>query len=258
MANGNNKVSNTTAATINNVKNTIKNTIKNTYNKTSTSERIIYLICTIVLIGLIIYWGFYLYKYYTINKKYYTLVSRYSKINAQNKSTPVQVYPSQIGNQFTISMWVKINSLGNTNNTNAGKTMVSVYDQVTNDFVQLSVGDETARNNIVCNVKTSSNTYEKCVLSNVPLYTWVQLVYVFNNRYIDIYGNGKLLKSCYLAGIPKYPSGIYKIMIGDDNNKEVDMDIYNLEYYGKRLMVNEVDSLYENRPNMEIISKYKV
>lgn len=259
MPNGNNKITNnkivnTTKATLNNM----KNVIKNTYNKTSTTERYIYLFCTLIIIALVIYWGIYIYNYYNTNKKYYSLVSRYAKINSQNIFKPINVYPSKVGNQLSISMWLKINSLGNSVNTTNGKKILSINNtssDTNNNFIQLLLGDSTAKNNISCVVNTYSTNDNPCVINNVPPYTWIQLVYVFNNRNIDIYGNGKLLKSCYLQGIPKYPNDMYSILLGDDTNKEIDVDIYNLEYYGRKLNVNEVSNLYENKPNLEIISK---
>jgi len=55
---------------------------------------------------------------------------------------------------------------------------------------------------------TTDNNNESCDISNIPLMSWVHIVYVLNNRTVDIYINGKLERSCALRGIPyigKYP-----------------------------------------------------
>jgi len=55
---------------------------------------------------------------------------------------------------------------------------------------------------------TTDNNNESCDIGNIPLMSWVHIVYVLNNRTVDIYINGKLERSCALRGIPyigKYP-----------------------------------------------------
>ncbi len=43
---------------------------------------------------------------------------------------------------------------------------------------------------------------ESCDIQNIPLMSWVHIVYVLNNRTVDMYINGKLERSCALRGIP--------------------------------------------------------
>lgn len=58
--------------------------------------------------------------------------------------------------------------------------------------------DYTVYSEIDGNPKTSS-----CVLENIPLQRWTHLVVTLNNRALDIYIDGKLVKTCVLSGVVK-------------------------------------------------------
>lgn len=61
---------------------------------------------------------------------------------------------------------------------------------------------------------TSSNgdSYT-CTVENVPLQTWFSLSVTVFQRNLDIYINGKLVKSCVLPGVPRPAAG--DIIVGD-------------------------------------------
>ena len=50
------------------------------------------------------------------------------------------------------------------------------------------------------NQNTSKHT---CTVKNVPIQKWVNVIVSFNNRTLDIYMNGKLVKTCYMDEPPK-------------------------------------------------------
>ena len=41
-----------------------------------------------------------------------------------------------------------------------------------------------------------------CTLENVPLQTWVNIIMTLNNRSLDLYMDGKLVRTCVLPGVP--------------------------------------------------------
>ncbi len=49
---------------------------------------------------------------------------------------------------------------------------------------------------------TTVGTPQKCVLHNIPLQKWVNLIVVLNNRALDLYVDGKLVRTCVLEGVP--------------------------------------------------------
>lgn len=50
------------------------------------------------------------------------------------------------------------------------------------------------------NQNTSKHT---CTVKNVPIQKWVNVIVSFNNRTLDIYMNGKLVKTCYMDEPPE-------------------------------------------------------
>jgi len=59
----------------------------------------------------------------------------------------------------------------------------------------------TNTNDLTATISTTKRE-EQCNVANIPLQKWVHIVYVLNNRTVDIYVNGKLERSCVLEGIP--------------------------------------------------------
>ena len=49
---------------------------------------------------------------------------------------------------------------------------------------------------------TSQYSQFKCGVKNVPLQTWTNLVASVNGRSLDMYMNGKLVRTCVLPGVP--------------------------------------------------------
>jgi hypothetical protein len=53
-----------------------------------------------------------------------------------------------------------------------------------------------------------------CTVENVPLQTWFAVSVTVFQRNLDVYINGKLVKSCVLPGVPRPAAG--DIIVGDD------------------------------------------
>jgi hypothetical protein len=60
---------------------------------------------------------------------------------------------------------------------------------------------------------TSSTDTYTCTVENVPLQTWFAVSVAVFQRNLDVYINGKLVKSCVLPGVPRPAAG--DIVIGD-------------------------------------------
>jgi hypothetical protein len=53
----------------------------------------------------------------------------------------------------------------------------------------------------------SSDDVFVCEVPNIPLQTWLAVSVTVTTRNMDVYLNGKLVKSCFLSGVPKPVSG---------------------------------------------------
>ena len=51
--------------------------------------------------------------------------------------------------------------------------------------------------------QTGATTINNCVINDVPLQRWTNLIMSVNGRALDLYIDGKLIRTCILAGPPK-------------------------------------------------------
>jgi len=88
---------------------------------------------------------------------------------------------------------------------------------------------------------------ESCDIQNIPLMAWVHIVYVLNNRTVDIYLNGKLERSCALQGIPNITNDPVYLTTGTPLPGFYGK-LGKTIYYTKPLLPNEVANLYQQGP----------
>ena len=88
---------------------------------------------------------------------------------------------------------------------------------------------------------------ESCDIQNIPLMSWVHIVYVLNNRTVDIYMNGKLERSCALRGIPTISNDPVYITSGSPQPGYYGK-IGKTQYFTKALLPNDVANLYQQGP----------
>jgi len=66
-----------------------------------------------------------------------------------------------------------------------------------------------------------------CVMKNVPLQTWFCVCLSMSGRNLDLYQDGRLVRSCLLPGVPKSPQGNLQIMPDGGFSGSV-IDVYHL------------------------------
>jgi hypothetical protein len=223
------------------------NRLKNIYNQTNTTDRIIYMASIVIILVIVIYWGYYGYSKYRDMKKYTSLITNYVNFVTNSRVRPVSVYGSKVGNQLSTSFWLKINNVPS--QMQASQQLYSINNLSNQPFISVILGDTTAFNNLNIYIKTNVGNSEACLIPNIPPYTWIHVSYVVNNRNIDVYVNGKLVKSCLLNGIPIFPDhSIYQVTVGNQLRGVIDCDIATFQYYGRLLSLNDVYSLSQQAP----------
>jgi hypothetical protein len=93
---------------------------------------------------------------------------------------------------------------------------------------------------------TATGGVESCDIQNIPLMTWVHIVYVLNNRSVDIYINGQLERSCALQGIPSITNDPVYITMG--NPAGYYGKIGKTQYFNTAILPNDVANLYQQGP----------
>ena len=105
---------------------------------------------------------------------------------------------------------------------------------------------------------------EDCEISDFPLQKWVNLIISFNGSAMDVYVDGKLVKSCVVDGGSKL-SDTTSIVLGDENKKPPNDDvgfITNVKLKSTPIAPQEAWDIYSQgfggSPWSDILNKYKV
>ena len=159
------------------------------------------------------------------------------------KNNSFNVKNSDEGLEFSYSMWIYIQDW-----TRGWKNILVKGDK------NNGAGSSSARapglwlypdtNALHARINTFASPNEGCDIKNIPLQKWVHIVYVLNNRTVDIYIDGKLERSCVLRGVPKLNEDpVYVCDNGGFFGK-----ISNVVYYRYAMKPDEVYKVYSGGP----------
>lgn len=144
----------------------------------------------------------------------------YSYFASSNEATLVKMHdaktlqvispdklPSGITSDYTFSIWFYINDW----NYRFGETKVIFGRVDDNNDPSPSVTLAPSNNNLTVTLATyptnstnaSPSTNHSCSIENVPIQKWTNLIIALNNRALDLYLDGKLVRTCVLPGVPK-------------------------------------------------------
>ena len=215
----------------------------NKYNQSSTTTKVIIWIVIILIIVLLIWW-----IVYAVRKKSQTSTQNPviidSTIDAWVTRPEVSLPMPSSGYNYSYSMWIYVrdwdyrfgkwkNIMWKGNRT-APRHSPSIWLYPLTNSIK------------VVTSTTGSNGVSSCDVENIPLQKWVNIVYVLNNRSVDVYINGKLERTCILEGIPvnlkndkltiNYNSGFYGKM-------------GKFQYYTSTLSPEQIAKIYMSGPS---------
>ena len=87
-----------------------------------------------------------------------------------------------------------------------------------------------------------STTYI-CDISNIPLQRWVQITVVMWNRTLDVYINGKLVRSCVLPGVPAHVNAPIHVGAAEASNT-FNGYVSRLKYINRACTAAEIYQMY--------------
>lgn len=159
------------------------------------------------------------------------------------------------GLEFTWSVWVFIKELynsgeagqyrhifhkGNSNLNNEGVNFP-------NNAPGLYIAPNT--NSLVVMMNTYDDINEEITVPDIPISKWVNIIIRCQNKTLDIYANGTIIRSLELNGVPKQNYGdVFVAMNGGFNGY-----ISNLWYYSYALPTSSIQSLVSAGPNTNIV-----
>ena len=175
--------------------------------------------------------------------------------------------PQSNSTDYTYSIWVYVSNW----NYRAGepKTIISKRNGQGKPSPHISLGANL--NNIEVSLATySPNSNDShihtCSIDNVPLQTWAHVIVTLNNRALDLYLDGKLVRTCVLPGVPKQSSGQPLVVCENTNGHSqggFDGYVSNINYLSRPVNPREAYAMYREGPGgsnwfTNIFSKYRL
>ena len=166
--------------------------------------------------------------------------------------------PNSFKANSSISVWFYIKEWYN------GANIVSFYNSVSTasaDSILFQAFLKNDTNTIVIKPKAANAT--NCEISEFPLQKWVNLIISFNGSAMDVYVDGKLVKSCVVntgSDLAKTES----IVLGaDQNDRNTDIGfITNVKLKSTPIAPQEAWDIYSQgfggSPWSDLLNKYKV
>jgi len=159
------------------------------------------------------------------------------------------------GLEFTWSVWLMINDLYNSGVTGQYK---HIFHKGNSDLSNNGVNFpnnapglylEPNTNALVVMMNTFENINEEITVPDIPLNKWVNVIIRCQNKTLDIYVNGTIIRSLELSGVPKQNYGdVFVAMNGGFNGY-----ISNLWYYNYALGTSAIQNLAREGPNTKLV-----
>jgi len=101
---------------------------------------------------------------------------------------------------------------------------------------------------------------DQCTLENIPIQAWANVLVTLNNRALDLYLDGKLVRTCVLPGVPKMSSGEPLVIAPE---KGFEGYISNFQYFSRAVNPREAYAIYREGPGgsnwfTNLINKYRI
>jgi len=219
--------------------------------KDNSKNIIIVIICLIIIYFILIYFF----------KPEVTLTSQF---NAERKQTiPSSTIPPNITSNYTYSLWFYINDW----NYKFGQPKI-ILDRNSNNnryFPRISL--DNIQNNLQIDIayyKSDSGGGEMigshpCKVLNIPLQKWVNIIITTYGKTLDVYMQGKLVKTCVLPGVPFIDNEKDIIITPDGGFKGYTAKI---QYLGNSINPEQAYDIYKSGYGGsvfgEIFNKYKI
>ena len=157
------------------------------------------------------------------------------------------------GLEFTWSIWLFINDLGNDNPRykhifHRGNDEIAQNGlNFPNNSPGLYLSPNTNELTLIMNTFNVIN--EEVIIDDIPINKWVNVIIRCSNVDLDVYINGTITKSVKLTGVPKQNYGdVFVGMNGGFNGY-----ISNLWYYNYALGTAEIQRLVRSGPNTNMV-----
>lgn len=140
---------------------------------------------TLVILGVILL--IVIYILYTVISEQGKVVSKKVDLRTSNGTIGYNTLSNPGASRFYLSLWAYIETLNPTNNTEIFKISNGA-----SEFISLYVTPNAA---LKCNIQTTTGTVTSEITSNFALQKWNCIVISVDNKILDFYMDGKLIRS---------------------------------------------------------------
>ena len=247
-----------------------KNFAANKYGKVKSSSmalKVLIVLISILVIWLFIYWIYTAFKSQSSDSKYSPIIIS-TPIDGFKQYKTIKLPKPPEGQQLTISTWFYMKNF----QYRLGDWKTLLWLGVPPDATTYEPSKQICLPKIqfypdtnalaIFTTTSAPAPMESCDLKNIPFNKWINLIYVLNNRSVDIYIDGKLERSCVLQGLPLFPVHDTSLMISFGvKNKETGQEgffgqIGRTQYFAQAIQTDQIRSIYEKGPLGSM--KYKV
>jgi hypothetical protein len=127
-------------------------------------------------------------------------------------------------------------------------------------FPQVTLGTTTNDLTVKINDIVSGSVLSpfQCILTNIPIQTWINITISLNNKVLDIYMNGKLTKTCVASFSPGVDNTAGLVVCSDDSTVYGPWNgqIARLEYYSDMISSQEAWNIYKKGPGGSLLGSF--
>lgn len=245
------------------------------------SNKIIIIVAVVFILIMLGVFGYYLYRYFNKKKDLFKtkmLISGIYDASIDKQITKSSLPPSMSGNEYNINVWIYVNDYtyrkdfdkclffrGNISSSNMlGGGVTDNVNKDANPSVWLLKHQNTLR--IITGLDTNYSSgcsestqqctgidMDTCDIHNFPLQTWVSLNISQRNNVLDVFMNGKLVKSCIMKGSPTTNTGdLFISKKGGDGMAGFNGYLSKLEFSNKALSPSDIMKRYKAGPTVKL------
>ena len=220
---------------------------------------------TIIILGVVVIILLYvLYKYFSTNA---SVISPLASLKLANVALPM---PSTAGSaNYSYNVWVFVNTWDTTNlkpifsriqstgtpsvvmttlEPSATVSVATATATIPANSPQIALYLDKTTPTLKCfihnaHATTASSTDPITITSNFPIQSWVYVTISVQGQYVDLYLQGKLVKSIQLAGVANVPSPDATVQLGT-GTAGPDINVAGFTYYPNALTPQQVWSNY--------------
>lgn len=170
---------------------------------------------------------------------------------------------------YGYSLWLYIDAWSTTGQLRTNKNVITRYSTASAPLFQMYLDNIQNNLNLVINGTSATTNNSPCTIRNVQLQKWINITMSVYGNTVDLYLDGKLVRTCIMAYPPAPLSSSDSLYIGGGYNadllpKDGDMQgyitsvVYKANYFTPEEAWSIYSAGYSGSGMFDFLSKYKL